>query len=158
VIHQELQQRFDIAEPKIAVTGLNPHAGESGVLGNEEEQIIKPAIMQAQSEGIAASGPYPADALFGRYASPVHQATANKTSSYDAFLAMYHDQGLIPLKVLGFGRAVNYTAGLPIVRTSPDHGTAFDIAGKGMANPTSMIEALQLAVDIITKSHGGRAI
>lgn len=154
VLHQDLQQRFGIVSPKIAVTGLNPHAGESGVLGGEEQEIIQPALAQAQNEGIAASGPFPADALFGRYAN----RGPGEKASFDAFLAMYHDQGLIPLKMAGFGRAVNYTAGLPVVRTSPDHGTAFDIAGKGVANPTSMIEALQLAVDIITKSNGARAI
>ncbi|RIK76264.1 4-hydroxythreonine-4-phosphate dehydrogenase PdxA, partial [candidate division KSB1 bacterium] len=154
VLHRELRSRFNIPAPKIAVTGLNPHAGESGMLGKEEEEIIKPALAQAQREGIAASGPFSADALFGRYAN----RTGDEKLSFDAFLTMYHDQGLIPLKMAGFGRAVNYTAGLPIVRTSPDHGTAFDIAGKGIANPTSMIEAIQLAVDIITKNDGDRPV
>lgn len=154
VLHRELRSRFNILAPKIAVTGLNPHAGESGMLGKEEEEIIKPALAQAQREGIAASGPFSADALFGRYAN----RAGDEKLSFDAFLTMYHDQGLIPLKMAGFGRAVNYTAGLPIVRTSPDHGTAFDIAGKGIANPTSMIEAIQLAVDIITKNDGDRAV
>lgn len=154
VLHHELCGRFNISAPKIAVTGLNPHAGESGMLGKEEEEIIQPALAQAQREGIAASGPFSADALFGRYAN----RAGNEKLSFDAFLTMYHDQGLIPLKMAGFGRAVNYTAGLPIVRTSPDHGTAFDIAGKGIANPTSMIEAIQLAVDIITKNDGDRAV
>lgn len=158
VLQQELRQRFGIATPKIAVTGLNPHAGESGLLGDEEEMQIKPAIAQAQQEGIAASGPYPADALFGRYASQLQAAESGGALSFDAFLAMYHDQGLIPLKMQGFGRAVNYTAGLPVIRTSPDHGTAFDIAGQGIASPTSMIEALQLAVDIITARGGSRTV
>ncbi len=154
VLHSELCERFNIPAPQIAVTGLNPHAGESGMLGREEQEIIQPALAQAQREGIAASGPFPADALFGKYAN----RGSNEKPSFDAFLTMYHDQGLIPLKMAGFGRAVNYTAGLPIVRTSPDHGTAFDIAGKGIANPTSMIEAIQLAVDIITKNSGDRAV
>ncbi len=158
VLHQELQQRFGIAHPRIAVTGLNPHAGEEGLLGEEEEKHIKPAIAQAQQEGIAASGPYPADALFGRYASQLQTAVSGGAFSFDAFLAMYHDQGLIPLKMLGLGRAVNYTAGLPVIRTSPDHGTAFDIAGRGIASPTSMIEALQLAVEIITRGTRDRAV
>ncbi|NUM73614.1 4-hydroxythreonine-4-phosphate dehydrogenase PdxA [candidate division KSB1 bacterium] len=153
-LHRELRSRFNIPAPKIAVTGLNPHAGESGMLGKEEQEIIEPALAQAQREGIAASGPFSADALFGRYAN----RAGDEKLSFDAFLTMYHDQGLIPLKMAGFGRAVNYTAGLPIVRTSPDHGTAFDIAGKGIANPTSMIEAIQLAVDIITKNDGDRPV
>lgn len=154
VLHRELRSRFNIPAPKIAITGLNPHAGESGMLGKEEEEIIKPALAQAQREGIAASGPFSADAIFGRYAN----RAGDEKLSFDAFLTMYHDQGLIPLKMAGFGRAVNYTAGLPIVRTSPDHGTAFDIAGKGIANPTSMIEAIQLAADIITKNDGDRPV
>lgn len=154
VLHRDLQERFNIPAPKIAVTGLNPHAGESGMLGMEEQEIIQPALAQAQREGIVASGPFPADALFGGYAN----RAGDEKLSFDAFLTMYHDQGLIPLKMAGFGRAVNYTAGLPIVRTSPDHGTAFDIAGKGIANPTSMIEAIQLAVDIITKNDGDRPV
>ncbi|MDZ7266216.1 MAG: 4-hydroxythreonine-4-phosphate dehydrogenase PdxA [candidate division KSB1 bacterium] len=154
VLQRDLQQRFGIATPRIAVTGLNPHAGESGLLGDEEEEQIKPAIAQAQEEGIAASGPYPADALFGRHANRDSMAESGEALSVDAFLAMYHDQGLIPLKMQGFGRAVNYTAGLPVIRTSPDHGTAFDIAGRGIASPTSMIEALQLAVDLITARGG----
>ncbi|HAR62655.1 MAG TPA: 4-hydroxythreonine-4-phosphate dehydrogenase PdxA [Candidatus Margulisbacteria bacterium] len=124
-----------IKTPKIAVAGLNPHAGESGLFGKEEEESIVPAIKQAQHLGIKISGPFPADTLF----------TANNLKYYDMFIAMYHDQGLIPVKMLAFDSAVNVTLGLPIIRTSVDHGTAFDIAGKGIANPSSMIEALKLA-------------
>jgi 4-hydroxythreonine-4-phosphate dehydrogenase len=140
VLQHDLQTRFRIASPCLAVTGLNPHAGEGGLLGEEEQTIIAPAIQQARNEGIAAEGPFSADALFGQV----------KKKKYDAYLAMYHDQGLIPLKMFGFGRAVNYTAGLPIVRTSPDHGTAFDIAGKGFADPASMVEALRLVTTLLT--------
>lgn len=150
VVHHELQSRFGIAQPKIAVTGLNPHAGEGGLLGEEEQTIIAPAIQQAQSEGIHAEGPFSADALFGKFAQSQHEKSA---SAFDAYLAMYHDQGLIPLKMFGFGRGVNYTAGLPVIRLSPDHGTAYDIAGKNLAHPTSMIEALKLAVALITKER-----
>ena len=150
VVYQELQTRFAIAQPKIAVTGLNPHAGENGLLGEEEQTIIAPAIAQAQREGIHAEGPFSADALFGKFAQ-MH--SANASSSFHAYLAMYHDQGLIPLKMFGFGRAVNYTAGLPVLRISPDHGTAYDIAGQGIAEPTSMLEALKLAVALLTKER-----
>lgn len=135
VLQQDLTMRFRIAAPRLAVTGLNPHAGEGGLLGDEEKTIIAPALEQARREGIMAEGPFSADALFGQ----------RPQNHFDAYLAMYHDQGLIPLKMFGFGRAVNYTAGLPVIRTSPDHGTAFDIAGKGIAAPTSMVEALRLA-------------
>jgi len=150
VVDQELKTRFGIAQPRIAVTGLNPHAGEGGLLGEEEQTIIAPAIAQAFSEGIVAEGPFSADALFGKFAQSHHEKSA---SSFDAYLAMYHDQGLIPLKIFGFGHAVNYTAGLPVIRISPDHGTAYDIAGQGLAQPTSMIEALKLAVALLTKEH-----
>jgi 4-hydroxythreonine-4-phosphate dehydrogenase len=139
VLHRDLQNRFHIHSPRIAVTGLNPHAGEGGLLGEEERNIIAPAIQQARQEGIAAEGPFSADALFARV----------KQNQFDAYLAMYHDQGLVPLKMFGFGRAVNYTAGLPVIRTSPDHGTAFDIAGKGIADPTSMMEALRFAAALL---------
>jgi 4-hydroxythreonine-4-phosphate dehydrogenase len=135
VLQNDLTTRFVISSPRLAVTGLNPHAGEGGLLGDEEKNIITPAIAQARAEGINAEGPFSADALFGQY----------KKNNFDAYLAMYHDQGLIPLKMFGFGRAVNYTAGLPVIRTSPDHGTAFDIAGKNLADPASMVEALRLA-------------
>lgn len=119
--------------------GLNPHAGDHGLIGNEEETIIQPAIKEAKQNNILAFGPYPADGFFahGQYAK------------FDAVLAMYHDQGLIPFKSLAIGEGVNYTAGLPIVRTSPDHGTAFDIAGKGIADAQSTLEAIFLAVDIV---------
>ncbi len=138
VVHAALRRDFGVARPKIAVLGLNPHAGEGGVLGREETRAISPAIREAQADGIAASGPYPADGFFGTGA----------WRRCDAVLAMYHDQGLAPFKTLAFGRGVNYTAGLPIVRTSPDHGTAFDIAGQGRAQSESMSNAIRLAVDI----------
>jgi 4-hydroxythreonine-4-phosphate dehydrogenase len=125
-----------IENPKIAVAGLNPHAGESGIFGDEEIKEIIPAINEAQASGISASGPYPADTLF-------HKAY---NGEFDIIVCMYHDQGLIPLKMIAFDKAVNVTIGLPIIRTSPDHGTAYDIAWKGIANPSSMIEAIKLAV------------
>lgn len=139
IINQSLKDDFGIAKPKIAVLGLNPHAGDHGLIGNEEETIIQPAIKEAKQNNILAFGPYPADGFFahGQYAK------------FDAVLAMYHDQGLIPFKSLAIGEGVNYTAGLPIVRTSPDHGTAFDIAGKGIADAQSTLEAIFLAVDIV---------
>ncbi|MFA5949646.1 MAG: 4-hydroxythreonine-4-phosphate dehydrogenase PdxA [Hyphomicrobium sp.] len=130
-----LQRDFGIAAPRIAVTGLNPHAGEEGVLGSEEQAVIIPALDELRRAGYAVTGPHPADTLF-------HEA---QRATYDAVLAMYHDQALIPLKTLAFDRGVNVTLGLPFVRTSPDHGTAFDIAGRGIASPASLIEALLLA-------------
>ncbi|MBI5020879.1 MAG: 4-hydroxythreonine-4-phosphate dehydrogenase PdxA [Ignavibacteriales bacterium] len=139
IVHSSLSRDFGIRHPKIAVLGLNPHAGENGSIGDEEIDIIKPAIRVAKRNRIHVDGPFPPDGFFGM----------NSYKNYDAVLAMYHDQGLIPLKMMGFNIGVNYTAGLPIVRTSPDHGTAFDIAGKGIANPSSMIEAIRLAVQII---------
>lgn len=132
-----LKKDFGIQRPRIAVFGLNPHASENGKMGNEEQEIINPAIQQARSEDIFATGPFPADGFFG----------SNSRSNFDAVLAMYHDQGLAAFKALAFEEGVNYTAGLPIVRTSPDHGTAFDIAGKNMANPQSMRSAIYLAID-----------
>jgi 4-hydroxythreonine-4-phosphate dehydrogenase len=131
----DLKTRFAIPHPRLAVCGLNPHAGEDGTLGAEDAEIIAPAIAELRAEGIDASGPYPADTLF-------HEAAR---TTYDAALAMYHDQALIPIKTIAFDRAVNVTLGLPFVRTSPDHGTAFDIAGKGRADPSSLIAALKLA-------------
>ncbi|MBI5789784.1 MAG: 4-hydroxythreonine-4-phosphate dehydrogenase PdxA [Candidatus Schekmanbacteria bacterium] len=128
--------RLGAKEKRIAVAALNPHAGESGIFGNEEQTRITPAIEQAQKEGIAVSGPYPADSLFWRAAQ----------GEFDAVVAMYHDQGLIPLKLLAFHTGVNVTLGLPIIRTSPDHGCAFNLAGKNQANPSSMIEAIKLAL------------
>ncbi len=138
VITSSLQRDFGIERPKIAVLSLNPHAGDGGVLGHEEIETIVPAIAAACDQGYLAVGPFAADGFFavGAY------------RNYDAVLAMYHDQGLVPFKTLAFDSGVNYTAGLPIVRTSPDHGTAYDIAGEGKANPGSMRSALYLAVDI----------
>jgi 4-hydroxythreonine-4-phosphate dehydrogenase len=127
--------RFGIAAPRIAVAGLNPHAGEHGLFGREEQQTIGPAIETCRSQGIHVSGPFPGDTVFLR----AHRG------EFDVVIACYHDQGLIPMKLVAFGRAVNVTLGLPIVRTSVDHGTAFDIAGKGAADPESMIAAVLLA-------------
>ncbi len=138
-IDNSLKYDFKIRKPRIAVLGLNPHAGEFGLLGQEELRIISPAIEQARRNHIVADGPFPSDGFFGMH---MHK-------KYDAILAMYHDQGLIPLKMSGFNIGVNYSAGLSVVRTSPDHGTAFSIAGKGIANPGSMVEAIKLAATII---------
>ncbi|MDQ7053027.1 MAG: 4-hydroxythreonine-4-phosphate dehydrogenase PdxA [candidate division KSB1 bacterium] len=139
VLNEDLRQRFGMAQPRIAVTGLNPHAGEQGTFGREEIQIIAPAIEAARRQHIEAVGPFPADALFARLLPK---------QRFDAVLAMYHDQGLIPLKMLARGAGVNYTCGLPIIRTSPDHGTAFDIAGKNQADESSMMEAIDLAMEL----------
>ena len=141
VISASLSQDFGIDRPKIAVLGLNPHAGEGGVLGREETDAILPAIERSCEEGNLVFGPFPADSFFGIGAYRL----------YDAVLAMYHDQGLIPFKTLAFESGVNFTAGLPIVRTSPDHGTAFNIAGEGKASPGSMRSAVYLALDIIRR-------
>jgi 4-hydroxythreonine-4-phosphate dehydrogenase len=141
LLTQSLRRDFGIDKPKIAVLGLNPHAGDEGLLGNEEETMIKPAIKDAKQHGVLAFGPYSADAFFAR-ASYLQ---------FDAVLAMYHDQGLIPFKTIAGGEGVNYTAGLPFVRTSPDHGTAFDIAGKGVADATSFTTAIFECMDIINK-------
>jgi 4-hydroxythreonine-4-phosphate dehydrogenase len=127
--------RFGIAAPRIAVAGLNPHAGEHGLFGHEDERVIAPAVAACRDRRIDASGPFPADTLFVRASR----------GEFDVVIACYHDQGLIPVKLLAFGQAVNVTLGLPIVRTSVDHGTAFDIAGKGVADPGSMIAAVKLA-------------
>jgi 4-hydroxythreonine-4-phosphate dehydrogenase len=127
--------RFGIARPRLALAGLNPHAGEDGLLGSEDGTILRPAVRDARSHGIDIDGPFPGDTIFGRAAR----------GEFDAVVACYHDQGLIPVKLLAFGRSVNVTLGLPIIRTSVDHGTAFDIAGKGIADPSSMIEAVLLA-------------
>ena len=121
--------------PRIAMAGLNPHAGEGGLLGSEEEAILRPAVLAAEAAGVAASGPWPADTVFVRAVR----------GEFDAVVACYHDQGLIPVKLLAFGQAVNVTIGLPIIRTSVDHGTAFDIAGRGVADPASLITAVRLA-------------
>jgi 4-hydroxythreonine-4-phosphate dehydrogenase len=139
IFHNSLKKDFLIRAPKIAVLGLNPHAGEHGMIGTEERRHILPAIRSAIRKKIRVEGPFPADGFFATHSY----------NNYDAVIAMYHDQGLIPLKMKGFEIGVNYSAGLSIVRTSPDHGTAFDIAGKRAANPASMIEAIKLAVSII---------
>ena len=136
IIHDALLRNYRIAKPRVAVLGLNPHAGEHGMIGEEEQTIITPALEQLRAAGMNVEGPFSADAFFGRKAY----------GQYDAVMAMYHDQGLIPLKLTSFGKAVNYSAGLKIIRTSPDHGTAFDIAGKGKADISSMLEAIKLAV------------
>jgi 4-phospho-D-threonate 3-dehydrogenase / 4-phospho-D-erythronate 3-dehydrogenase len=135
-IAESLSRNFRIPKPKIAILGLNPHAGEHGLLGAEEKEIIEPAVEQIRNLGIDASGPFPADAFFG----------TQRFKSFDAILAMYHDQGLIPVKMSDFGTTVNFSAGLNVIRTSPGHGTAFDIAGKGKADISSMLAAIKLAV------------
>jgi 4-hydroxythreonine-4-phosphate dehydrogenase len=138
IISKSLQQDFAITRPRIAVLALNPHAGDNGLLGKEEEEIILPAILQAKKEGLIALGPYPADGFFG----------SEDYRKFDAILAMYHDQGLVPFKLASFERGVNYTAGLPFVRTSPAHGTAYSIAGEDKASADSFRQALYLALDI----------
>ena len=138
MMHDALTNDFNINKPRIAVLGLNPHAGDGGIIGSEENDLISPAIVEVQSQGINANGPYPADGFFGNH----------KFKKFDGVLAMYHDQGLVPFKTLSFGGGVNVTAGLPIVRTSPDHGTAFDIAGNNEANPASLMEAVTLAIKL----------
>ncbi|MGB2423290.1 MAG: 4-hydroxythreonine-4-phosphate dehydrogenase PdxA, partial [Flavobacteriales bacterium] len=138
LMHDSLVKDFGLPSPRIAVLGLNPHAGDNGMMGDEEKRILAPAIQKAAEEGISAHGPYAADGFFG----------SGAFRKFDGVLAMYHDQGLAPFKALSFGRGVNFTAGLPVVRTSPDHGTGFDIAGQGQANGDSFREALRLACDV----------
>lgn len=138
IMKASLQRDFGVDAPKIAVLGLNPHCGDGGLLGEEESQIILPAVQQANEEGILAFGPYSPDGFFG----------LGNYAKYDAVLAMYHDQGLAPFKALAFEQGVNYTAGLPIVRTSPDHGTAYDMAGRDLADPRSMMASIFTAIDI----------
>ncbi len=138
ILNESLTKDFGIHRPRIAVLGLNPHSGDNGVLGTEEQTIISPAIKKVKEDGILAFGPYSADGFFG----------SSSFTNFDAVLAMYHDQGLIPFKTLTFDTGVNFTAGLPIVRTSPAHGTAYELAGKNLASPDSFREALYLAVDI----------
>lgn len=135
IVAADLRDRFGIANPRLAIAGLNPHAGEQGALGAEDETIVRPAVEMLRADGIEAFGPLPADTMF-------HAAARAR---YDAALCMYHDQALIPAKALGFDDTVNVTLGLPFVRTSPDHGTAFDIAGRGVARPDSLVAALKLA-------------
>ena len=138
LMKESLQRDFGIDNPRIAVLGLNPHCGDGGLLGDEEQQIILPAVKQANEEGIAAFGPYSPDGYFG----------LGNFHRFDATLAMYHDQGLAPFKALAFEQGVNFTAGLPIVRTSPDHGTAYDMAGRDEADPHSMMSSIFTAIDI----------
>ncbi|MBP5401440.1 MAG: 4-hydroxythreonine-4-phosphate dehydrogenase PdxA [Bacteroidales bacterium] len=139
ILHKTLRVDFGCSTPKIAVLSLNPHAGDNGLLGKEEKEVIIPAINQAFAEKINAFGPFPADGLFG----------SGNYAKYDAVLAMYHDEGMIPFKILSRGEGVNFTAGLPIVRTSPAHGTAYDIAGQNKADGQSMRNAIYLAIDIL---------
>lgn len=138
ILAHDLHQRFGLAHPRIAVCGLNPHAGEQGHLGGQEQAVIEPAIAALTARGLAVDGPLPADTVFA----------PGRRDTYDAILAMYHDQGLAPLKALSFGDAVNVTLGLPIVRTSVDHGTAFDLAGSGDADPSSLLAAVELALTL----------
>ena len=141
IFSSSLKKDFGIERPTIAVLSLNPHAGDGGVIGTEEEEIIKPAIIELQQEGDLVFGPFPADGFFGH----------GSYKAYDGILAMYHDQGLAPFKTIAASTGVNFTAGLPFIRTSPDHGTAFDIAWKGIADETSMRNAIYMAIDIYRK-------
>lgn len=138
LLHDSLKIDFNIERPTIALLGLNPHASDDGIIGDEEENVIRPVIIEAKKKGMLVLGPYPADGFFG----------SMQFSKFDGILAMYHDQGLIPFKSLSFGSGVNFTAGLDIIRTSPDHGTAYEIAGNNLADPSSFRKALFLAVDI----------
>ena len=141
IVAHALTRSFGIAAPRLALSGLNPHAGEGGALGHEDEAIVHPAVARLRALGIDASGPHPADTMFH----------ARARAGYDAALAMYHDQALIPIKTIAFDEGVNVTLGLPFIRTSPDHGTAFDIAGKGIARPDSLIAALKLAARMVAQ-------
>lgn len=143
ILDASLRKDFDIERPKIAVLGLNPHAGDEGLIGNEEEQIIKPAIKEAKQHNMLVMGPFSADAFFAR----------GQYNKFDAVLAMYHDQGLIPFKSLAFGEGTNFTAGLQKIRVSPDHGTAFDIAGKDKADPSSFRAAIFNAITILNNQN-----
>lgn len=147
IVARELRTRFGIPAPRLAVSGLNPHAGENGTMGEEDQAIIAPAIAALRAEGVDARGPYPADTMFH----------ARARAGYDAALAMYHDQALIPIKTIAFDDGVNVTLGLPFIRTSPDHGTAFDIAGKGVARPDSLCAALRLAVRMAQRQNPAAA-
>jgi 4-hydroxythreonine-4-phosphate dehydrogenase len=142
IVARDLRARFGVARPRLAVAGLNPHAGENGALGAEDRDVIAPAVAQLHAEGIDVTGPWPADTMFH----------AGARRGYDAALAMYHDQALVPIKTIAFEEAVNVTLGLPFIRTSPDHGTAFDIAGKGVARPASLIAALRLAARLAARA------
>ncbi len=140
--HQAMREHFQVSRPRVGVAALNPHAGEQGLFGNEEHTIIAPAVKKAKEAGIRVMGPLPADTLFG----------AAVRGAHDVVVAMYHDQGLIPLKTIAFGQCINMTVGLPIIRTSVDHGTAYDIAGKGTADPQSLIHAIKLAARLGKKT------
>lgn len=144
IFFNSLKRDFRVANPRIAVLGLNPHAGDDGLLGTEEKDIIAPAIEELSAEGVNVFGPYPADGFFGN----------GSYRAFDGILAMYHDQGLAPFKALSAGCSVNYTAGLPVVRTSPGHGTAYDIAGKGVADASSFRNAIYAAIDIFRNRNG----
>jgi 4-hydroxythreonine-4-phosphate dehydrogenase len=141
----DLRRRFAIATPRVAVAALNPHAGEGGAMGHEDTEIVLPAVEALRAEGVAARGPLPSDTMF----HPAARAT------YDVALCMYHDQALIPVKALAFAEAVNLTLGLPFVRSSPDHGTALDIAGTGRADPTSLAAALRIAAELAANEAAG---
>jgi 4-hydroxythreonine-4-phosphate dehydrogenase len=138
ILHKTLVQDFAISKPKIAILGLNPHCGDHGVIGNEDDEVIRPTITNIQKEGRLVYGPYAADSFFG----------SENYKNFDAILAMYHDQGLAPFKTLSFGEGVNFTAGLDKIRTSPDHGTAYELAGKGIANINSFKEAVFTGIQI----------
>jgi 4-hydroxythreonine-4-phosphate dehydrogenase len=142
IVARDLEKWFDITKPRLAVAGLNPHAGEDGTLGEEDDTIVAPAVARLRTEGIDATGPLPADTMFHEEAR----------AHYDVALCMYHDQALIPIKTLDFHGGVNVTLGLPFLRTSPDHGTAFNIAGTGRANPASLAAALRLAARLTAKA------
>ena len=143
ITHAALRRDFGIAHPRLAIAGLNPHAGEAGAMGDEEARIIRPAMDVLAGEGIDVSGPWPPDTMF----------TARARPQYDVAMCMYHDQALIPLKTLDMDGGVNVTLGLPIIRTSPDHGTAFGIAGKGEADAASLIAALDLAAELASRKE-----
>jgi 4-hydroxythreonine-4-phosphate dehydrogenase len=147
IVAAALIRDFGVARPRLAVAGLNPHAGEQGAMGREEIEVIAPALERLRGEGLEIAGPLPADTMFH----------AQARTRYDVALTMYHDQGLIPLKALDFARGVNVTLGLAFIRTSPDHGTAYDIAGTGQADPSSLIEALNLAAAMAGRRVGRRA-
>jgi 4-hydroxythreonine-4-phosphate dehydrogenase len=138
--------QFGIRSPRLALAGLNPHAGEDGLLGSEEERVLRPAVAAARARGLNVAGPFPGDTVFVRASR----------GEFDVVVACYHDQGLIPVKLLAFGQAVNVTLGLPIIRTSVDHGTAFDIAGTGVADPSSLITATLLAARLARARHAAR--
>ena len=144
IMAETLKIDFNLERPTIAVMGLNPHAGDEGAIGDEDDKIVRPAIEEAKQRGVMVFGPYPADGFFG----------SGQFHKFDGILAMYHDQGLVPFKALSFGAGVNYTAGLASVRTSPDHGTAYDIAGQGLADPSSLVAALRIAREMARNRAG----